>query len=367
VNPDSIRRLNMVTPSLEEFKRFAQQGNLIPVFDEVHFDWETPISAFRKIDDGTFSFLLESVEGGEKWARFSFMGSNPSHLFRIRGDEFEILRNGETVQKERRKDPLRALEGFLKTFKPVLHDDLPRFFGGAVGYCGYDIIRSFERIPELLPQDLHLPDCLFMITDTLLVFDNLKHKMKVISNVFLENHSSLEEAYREAAEKIERIVNRLRRRAPLPHGPGFSLLSPRFSTFSKEDFMKAVQKAKEYIRAGDAIQVVLSQRFFSNLECDPFDIYRALRSINPSPYLFYLKMDDTVLLGASPEVMVRLEESRLNSGPSPGRVPGGRQNRKTRRWKRACWPMKKRGPSISCLSIWGEMMWAGCRKQARST
>jgi len=314
----------MVTPSLEEFKRFAQQGNLIPVFDEVHFDWETPISAFRKIDDGTFSFLLESVEGGEKWARFSFMGSNPSHLFRIRGDEFEILRNGETVQKERRKDPLRALEGFLKTFKPVLHDDLPRFFGGAVGYCGYDIIRSFERIPELLPQDLRLPDCLFMITDTLLVFDNLKHKMKVISNVFLENHSSLEEAYREAAEKIERIVNRLRRRAPLPHGPGFSLLSPRFSTFSKEDFMKAVQKAKEYIRAGDAIQVVLSQRFFSNLECDPFDIYRALRSINPSPYLFYLKMDDTVLLGASPEVMVRLEGKQIELRPLAGTRPRGK-------------------------------------------
>jgi len=163
-----------------------------------------------------------------------------------------------------------------------------------------------------------------MITDTLLVFDNLKHKMKVISNVFLDSHSSLEKAYQEAEEKIDRIVNRLRHPAPLPLGPGSSLSSPRFSTFSKEDFMKAVQKAKEYIRAGDAIQVVLSQRFFSNLECDPFDIYRALRSINPSPYLFYLKMDDTVLLGASPEVMVRLEGKQIELRPLAGTRPRGK-------------------------------------------
>lgn len=319
-----MRRLKMVTPSLEDFRRLARQGNLIPVFEEVHFDWESPISAFRKIDDGKFSFLLESAEGGEKWARFSFLGSSPSHLFRSRGEEFEILRHGEILQKGAKKNPLRALEDFLRTFKPVFHDSLPRFFGGAVGYVGYDVIRSFEQIPERLPRDPQLHDAFFMITDTLLVFDNLKHKIKVISNVFLDGHPSLESAYQEAEKKIHCIVESLQRPAPSHPNQRPSSPSPRFSNFTKEDFMKAVQRAKEYIQAGDVIQVVLSQRFSSNLRCDPFDIYRALRSINPSPYLFYLKMEDTVLLGASPEVMVRLEGRQIELRPLAGTRPRGR-------------------------------------------
>ena len=314
----------MVIPSLEDFKRMAAQGTVIPIVEEVHFDWETPISAFRKIDDGMFSFLLESVEGGEKWGRYSFLGSRPSHLFRSKGDEFEILKNGEVIQKGTARDPLRSLEDFLRNFRPVAHGLLPRFLGGGVGYISYDMVRSFERIPELLAQDIDLYDCFFMITDTLLVFDNLKQKVMVVSNVFLDGQQSLEEAYEAAQEKIGRIISQLQsqvppsaRKAPFPP-------SQLRSNLSKEDFMKGVERAKEYIRAGDVIQVVLSQRFSAEVHCQPFDIYRALRSINPSPYLFYLKMDDTVLLGASPEVMVRLEGGQIELRPLAGTRPRGK-------------------------------------------
>jgi anthranilate synthase component 1 len=308
----------MTVPSFSDFERLATQGNLIPVVEEIHFDWETPLSAFRKIDDGTFSFLLESVEGGAKWGRYSFLGSSPSLLFRSKGETFEILKDGEVLRQGRERDPLRALERFLENYRPMLFDSLPRFFGGAVGYINYDVIRSFEKIPEVLPEDHDLYDCYFMITDPLLIFDNLKQKVKVISNVFLDGRRSLKEAYQEAQGKIERIVARLKNPSfRSPSQKSFSP-SPLCSNFRKADFLRAVEKAKEYIKAGDVIQVVLSQRFSTEIHCQPFDIYRALRSINPSPYLFYMKMDDTVLLGASPEVMVRLENRLIELRPLAG-------------------------------------------------
>lgn len=314
----------MATPSLKEFTGLARKGNLIPVYEEVHFDWETPISAFRKIDVGDFSFLLESVEGGEKWGRYSFLGSRPSHLFRSRGEEFEILKDGKIWQKGKAEDPLRVLEAFLRRFQPASHDSLPRFFGGAVGYVNYDIVRSFEEIPDLHLRDPSLYDCCFMITDTLLVFDNLKQKIKVISNVFLDGSRPLEEAYREAEEKIAEIGVRLQSPSHPPSGGKSSSPLPLQSNQSREEFMERVEKAKEYIQAGDVIQVVLSQRFSADLRSDPFHTYRALRSINPSPYLFYLKMEDVVLLGASPEVMVRLEGRQIELRPLAGTRRRGR-------------------------------------------
>ncbi|MBM4330113.1 MAG: anthranilate synthase component I [Deltaproteobacteria bacterium] len=308
----------MANPSLNEFKRLARSGNLIPVHEEVHFDWETPISAFRKIDSKKFSFLLESVEGGEKWGRYSFLGSGPSYLFRSQGEEFEILKNGDVLRKGKSKDPLRALEAFLGNYRPVLDDSLPRFFGGAVGYVSYDAVRSFEKIPEILPPDRDFPDCCFMITDTLLIFDNVRQTIKVIAGVFLDGSQSPEEAYRQAEERVGGIVARLLSPSvPAAEKKSFSP-SPLRSNLSREEFIKKVERAKEYIRAGDVIQVVLSQRFSTELHCDPFDVYRALRSINPSPYLFYLQMDDTVLLGASPEVMVRLEGNQIELRPLAG-------------------------------------------------
>jgi len=314
----------MTFPSFSDFKQQSARGNLIPVFEEVHFDWETPISAFRKIDDGKFSFFLESVEGGEKWGRYSFMGSSPAYLFRSKGEEFEILKDGEILQKGKERDPLRALEDFLKNFQPVNDGHLPRFFGGAVGYINYDVVKSFEKIPDLLPQDLNVYSCFFMITETLLVFDNLKQKVKVICNLFLDGRQSLKEAYQMAQERIRRIIARLKSRIHPQHDQISFSRSSLQSNFSKEDFMERVERAKRYIRAGDVIQVVLSQRFSTDLHCEPFDIYRALRSVNPSPYLFYLKMEDTILLGASPEVMVRLEGRQIELRPLAGTRPRGR-------------------------------------------
>ncbi|MDO8955466.1 MAG: anthranilate synthase component I, partial [Deltaproteobacteria bacterium] len=213
----------MATPSLREFKNLATRGNLIPVCEEIHFDWETPISAFRKIEDGKFSFLFESVEGGEKWGRYSFLGSGPSHLFRSKGEEFEILKNGNVLRQGREKDPLRALQAFLEEYQPVPQDSLPRFFGGAVGYASYDAVRSWERIPELLAQDLNLYDSYFMIMDTLLVFDNVRQKIKVIANVILDGSQPLEDAYRQAEEKIQRIKASLHSPAgPSPPKKSFS-------------------------------------------------------------------------------------------------------------------------------------------------
>ena len=308
----------MAYPSLEECQRLAKRGNLIPVSEDVHFDWETPISAFRKIEDGKFSFLLESVEGGEKWGRYSFLGSGPSHLFRSKGVEFEIWKKGEIWESGKNKDPLRVLEDFLRNYQPALPDSLPRFFGGAVGYASYDAVRYWERIPEILEPDLKGYDSYFMIVDTLLVFDNVRQKIKVIANMVLDGSQPLEEAYRQAEERIQRVKARLQSPAlpALPkkfRGPG-SLRS----NLTPEEFRQQVERAKEYIRAGDVIQVVLSQRFSTALHCEPFDVYRALRSINPSPYLFYLHLDDTVLLGASPEVMVRLEGQRIELRPLAG-------------------------------------------------
>ena len=319
-----IGGLNMAIPSLEDFKKLAAQGNLIPVYEEVHFDWETPISAFRKIDEGHYSFLLESAEGGEKWGRYSFLGSNPSYIFRSKGEAFEILKGAEVLQTGRERDPLNVLKNLLSRYRPAVFDSPPRFFGGAVGYANYDLIRSFERLPEIHSPDLQLFDCCFMVTDTLLVFDNVKHKIRIFVNVFLEDHPSLEEAYQGAEEKIKRVVARLQRDVPSSFNPKPFSPSPLSSSLSKKDFLERVEKAKGYIQAGDAIQVVLSQRFSSDLHCEPFDVYRALRSVNPSPYLFYLKMDDVLLLGASPEVMVRLEDGRMGLRPLAGTRKRGR-------------------------------------------
>jgi anthranilate synthase component 1 len=313
----------------------TSQGNLIPVFEEIHYDLETPLSAFRKIDDGKSSFLLESVEGGEKWGRYSFLGSGSSQLFRSKGENFEILKKGKVLQRGKVSDPLRALEDFMGTYRPALLDDLPRFSGGAVGYLSYDVVRSFERIPEQLKQDIDLYDCSFMITDTLLVFDNLRKKIKIIINVFLDDRQSprpsIEAVYQEAQGKIKSVIARLQRHhSPSPIRKTFSP-SPLHSNFKKQEYMKVVERAKEYIRAGDIIQVVPSQRFSTEIHGEPFDVYRALRSINPSPYLFYLRMNGMILMGSSPEVMVRLDGKQIELRPIAGTRPRGRTSEEDRK------------------------------------
>jgi anthranilate synthase component 1 len=311
----------MLRPSLEEFRQKAKQGNLIPVYREILADMETPVSAFRKIDDGRYSFLLESVEGGEKWARYSFLGSKPSVVVRSFDREVEIIRHGKTEKRSFDRDPLEAINDILSAYKPVPDPNLPRFYGGAVGFMGYDTVRFFERLPDRQKKGMGLPDVLFMITDTLVIFDNVTHMIKVVSNAHVDGNS-VTAAYREAAAKIDAIVKKLRGRVPGARGrqkrkrKGKSAQLK--SNFTQPQYEQAVLKAKEFIKAGDIFQVVPSQRFERSISVEPYEIYRALRLINPSPYMYFLRCGDATIVGASPEVMVRLEGQRIDLRPIAG-------------------------------------------------
>ena len=289
----------MYSPTLEEFLAHAEEGNLVPVYREILADMETPVSAFKKIDDGETSFLLESIEGGEKWARYSFLGSGPGKVFRSRGRHYEILDGGRQVAGGECDDPLAELKAFMAPYRPVQLEGLPRFFGGAVGYLGYDMVRFVEELPDSSPQEVGTFDACFVLTEQLLIFDNMRQKIKVVCNVHLDGDDPAA-AYRKAIAAIDNMIDKLRAplpaRAPRPAASGGELIP----NFTRDGFKAAVERCKEYVRAGDVIQVVLSQRFSADLAADPFDIYRALRTINPSPYMFFLRFGETLVVGASP-------------------------------------------------------------------
>lgn len=312
----------MYYPPMNTFRELSREGNLIPVYREIMADMDTPVSAFKKLDDGRFSFLLESIEGGEKWARYSFLGSSPSLIVRSRGNTVEIIENNTTTTMET-DDPLGCIRDLLARFTPVEVEGLPRFFGGAVGYLGYDMVRHFERLPSEKPALIDAYDAYVLVTDTIVIFDNMRQKIKVVSNAHLDGGKSPEDAYAEATRKIDAIIRQLR--SPLTSGtvqaPGRQVAFS--SNVSRDAFEASVEKAKEYVKAGDIIQVVLSQRFSGELTADPLDIYRVLRTLNPSPYMFFLRLDNTVIAGASPEVMVRKEGNHVELRPIAGTRPRG--------------------------------------------
>jgi anthranilate synthase component 1 len=311
----------MFQPSLEDFKKKAKQGNLIPVYREILADMETPVSAFQKIDDGRHSFLLESMEGGEKWARYSFLGSRPSVVIKSVGRRVDVIRDGKTQKATFERDPLEVIKKVLSGYVPVPDPSLPRFFGGAVGFMGYDVVRFFEELPGPEKSGLDIPDVFFMITDTLVIFDNITHMIKVVSNAHVKGRSA-EAAYREAVKKINSLVRKLKTGV---RGQGSGVRRkqktkehPLTSNFTQPQYEQAVLKAKEYIKAGDIFQVVPSQRFQTKIDTEPYEIYRALRLINPSPYMYFLRCGATTVVGASPEVMVRLEGGRIDLRPIAG-------------------------------------------------
>ncbi|MFQ5482572.1 MAG: anthranilate synthase component I [Nitrospinaceae bacterium] len=318
----------MFNPSFEKFKEAAGQGNLIPVWEEILADLDTPVSAYLKIAGGKNSFLLESVEGGEKWARYCFLGCSPSIIIHSKGREVTLTQNGErTLRTVDKGNPLSVLKEVLDQYKPVPDPALPRFFGGAVGFISYDMVRYFEDLPEDTADDLDLPDSLFVITDTLLIFDNVSQTIKIVSNAHTGGRD-LELVYRETVEKIEALKQKLRQPLPpqrLAAGEGGD--QEMTSNFKKEDFLKAVRRIKQYIQAGDAIQVVLSQRLRFTIRQDPFTIYRALRTINPSPYMYFLNFGDIQVVGSSPEVLVRLEGEQVEVRPIAGTRPRGRSEK----------------------------------------
>lgn len=311
----------MTCPNFKEFKSLAKKGNLIPVYREILADSDTPVSAFLKIDDGRYSFLLESMEGGEKWARYSFLGSRPSVIVQSFGSKVEITRHGKKEQRSFDRDPLDVVKDVLSEYKPVPDPLLPRFYGGGVGFIGYDAVRFFERMPDRNKPGLGMPDILFMITDTLVIFDNFTHMIKVVSNAHI-NGKSVDAAYEEAVGKIDLIVNKLRRSSGKSAQKSCKVRRGKTpalkSNFTQDRYEEAVRKAKEYIKAGDIFQVVPSQRFETRISVEPFQIYRALRLINPSPYMYFLRCGDATVVGASPEVMVRLEGDRIDLRPIAG-------------------------------------------------
>ncbi len=321
-------------PNREEFARLAERGNIVPVYREVLADMETPVSAFLKVEEGPYSFLLESVEGGEKWARYCFLGSRPAAVFEGKGRRIRIHRNGETESFET-DDPLGALRDLLAAYRPVEAPGLPRFWGGAVGYMSYDMVRFIERLPEEAEDDLGLPDCVFLITDTLVIFDHVAQRMKVVAHAQTGGRDP-GEAYDEAVARVEELIARLRGPSvppptepvsppsAAPEGEPVSAVPGLHSSFSRERFEAAVAETVELIHAGEAIQVVLAQRLESPLDVHPFSIYRALRTVNPSPYMFYLTLGETTLVGASPEVLVRLEGKRVEVRPIAGTRRRGR-------------------------------------------
>ena len=312
----------MFFPHIDTFRELTRHGNLIPIYREIMADMDTPVTAFKKLDDGRFSFLLESIEGGEKWGRYSFLGSSPSLIVRSKGNNVEIIENGVTTTQTA-EDPLACIRDLLARFSPVEVEGLPRFFGGAVGYLGYDMVRHFEHLPTAKPALIDAYDAYFLVTDTIVIFDTMRQKIKVVSNAHLDGGKSPDEAYREATDKIEAIIRRLRTPLPIEVPPPSGRRVELRSNVERPEFEAAVDKAKEYVRAGDIIQVVLSQRFSGELSAAPLDIYRALRTLNPSPYMFFLRLDDTVIAGASPEVMVRKEGTRVELRPIAGTRPRG--------------------------------------------
>ncbi len=303
----------MYYPTLDEVRQLNKYGNLIPVYREISADLETPVSAYLKIAHGNYSFLLESVEGGERLARYSFIGTEPSLILSTGGDSIT--------------DPLLLIEEEFRQFQPVTIAGLPRFHGGMVGYLSYEVAGYFEKLPSPDHDPICLPESLLMLADTLLVFDHLTHKIKVVSHAHLDG--DVEAGYREATERIDSLVERLGQPVPPQPSPSANPTdSSVLSNLSQAEYEAIVTRAKKYIYDGDIIQVVPSQRLARRTNASPFAIYRALRSINPSPYMYFLHLGDFHIVGTSPELLVRVEDGVVSNHPIAGTRPRSQDSHK---------------------------------------
>jgi anthranilate synthase component I len=328
-------------PDRPGFRELARHGRLAFVYKETLADADTPVSAYAKLGRTPYSFLLESVVGGEKWAAYSFLGVRARAVVRARGEDVEILTpvsptssQMQVTERVKAKEPVRFLDEYLAKLSPAVPPGLPRFFGGAVGWLGYDVVRSFERLPSTKPDDLGLPELCFAITDTVVIFDNLRGTLKVVAAVEVGKEIGQEKsgveidgAYDDACARIDEVLERLARPAPplraLDPEPPAQTPAPR-AVVSKEAYEAGVRRIQEYILAGDAFQVVYSQRFeVERGDIDPFDVYRALRVTNPSPYMFHLEFPEAIVTGASPEVMVRMEGGTVEVRPIAGTARRG--------------------------------------------
>lgn len=321
-------------PEFKVFEQLCSGANVIPVCREILADLETPLSAFIKLNQiaensgenlANCAYLLESVEKGERLGRYSFLGVDPFMIFKSKGkiaQLFSAAGNVETYNVEH--DPLQVLKKVMQQFKVAKLPHLPIFFGGAVGYVGYDVVKFWEDIPVLNKEDTSFPDIFFILTRSIVIFDHINHRMKIVSFAFLDGDNP-EKAYQRVKDNIDRIVANLRGKLPLiTNVPAGSQSGSEIrSNFSPDSFMEAVDKAKQYIREGEIFQVVLSQKFSRKIYSSPLDIYRILRSLNPSPYMYFLKSGDFSIVGSSPEILVRKEGNEVILRPIAGTRPRG--------------------------------------------
>jgi anthranilate synthase component 1 len=319
----------MIQPDFKTFKQLAREGNLVPVYETFTADLLTPVGAHLRLAHHTkYSFLLESVEGGENIARYTFAGANPQEVFRCRGRTCSL----ETGRKrqEFEADPIAYLRQLAGRYRPVRVPGLPPLIGGAIGYFAYDMVRLIENIPASGRDELNLDDSVMMFYTGLVVFDHVQHRVWVIQNVFTEGKGSLREKYNAAVREIRRTRRKLQ--GPLPRQRAIHRSAPLRiqSNFTKAQYVAAVRKAKSYIRAGDIFQVVPSQRFSAQTNTDPFEIYRALRVVNPSPYLCFLKLDEVSIVCSSPEMLVKVQGRNIAYRPIAGTVPRGRNEAEDR-------------------------------------
>ncbi len=314
-----------VIPDFAEFSRLAEPGRMVPVAIEIPFDLDTPVTAFSKLRRGPFSFLLESVEGGERWARFSFLGSEPREAWRLDGPEVRLWTSGAGWgAPEATSDPFGAFEAWITRYEPVEVPALPRFWGGAVGFFGYDTVRWLERLPDAPPDDLGVPDACFMATERMLIVDNLYSRAFAVAPVPVAPGGDPAALYGEALDGLADWVRGLENPHGLgPLGNGAAGAPEVAGNRSRDDYEAAVERIREYIVAGDAYQVVVSQRAGARFEGDPLELYRALRRSNPSPYLFFIELDGMRLIGSSPETLVRVEDGIVTVRPIAGTRPRG--------------------------------------------
>ncbi len=317
----------MIEPDKSRFLELAREGNLVPVHTRILHDLDTPVSAYMTLARSRESFLLESVEGGDAIGRYSFLGIDPITVVKGKSGHATIRTGAETRDVEYGRDPLRLLEELFAGQRPAPDPSLPPFVGGAVGYLSYDVVRDFERLPSVNADDLDLPDFYFMFPEIVVVFDRVTNMLTI--GTYARVNGDPEAAWERATRKVAQIANELQTstvKRPVRRGAPFGDEGVR-STFDKPGFMDAVERCREYIRAGDILQAVLSQRFEVDFEGDPFDLYRSLRTTNPSPYMFYLNFEDLKLIGASPEVHVKVESGRVTLRPIAGTRRRGKDSR----------------------------------------
>ncbi|GIO59030.1 MULTISPECIES: anthranilate synthase component I [Paenibacillus] len=319
----------MLNPSKEQVIALAGQYNLIPVVKRLLADMETPIRIFQRYAQRECAFLLESVEGGSQWARYSFIGTDPFMM--ISGKKGEIVLEQGGQKQLMKGKPVEELKALLRTYRSPKLDDLPPFTGGAIGFFGYDLLQYYEKLPAHQVDDLGMDDIRFMFCDTVIVFDHVKQQILLVGNVHVkegDNDEAIRKTYDEVDRRLEEIAGQLQEQGPRENVNGRSIpvdidLGEIKSNMTKEQYMANVRQAQEYIRAGDIFQVVLSQRFHIETEVSPLHVYRVLRTLNPSPYMYYLKMHEEIIVGTSPEALVKVDGNRVSTRPIAGTRPRG--------------------------------------------